>query len=103
MHFLFEFREEVEDNESLIQRHSYQNKSEDLVYNEDDDYVFDHAFTAIKWNIRNQDLWDSIGYHPNSKDVEDIKDLTYFAFQNRKKIYDWMQKNYGKYEIAPQW
>lgn len=95
--------DEIEDNGNLIQRRVQPNESEDLIYNENNHYVFDYAFVKIKWNIRNQDLWDLIGYHPNNKEEEDIDDLSYFAFLNRRKIYEWMQKNYGKYEIAPEW
>ena len=94
---------EEEDNGNIVSQKSFSQETDEIVYNAHNDYVFFYAFIEIKWKIRNQDLWDFIGYHPNNEKEEYIKSITYFAFQNRKKIYDWMQANYGKYEIAPQW
>lgn len=95
--------DDMDDNGSIVSTKTISQESDEMVYNENNDYIFFDAFLEIKWKIRNQDLWDSLGYHPNNKDEEYRNDLMFFAFQNRRKIYEWMQANYGKYQIAPQW
>lgn len=69
------------------------------------EYVFYDAFVAIT-AIRNQDLWDLIGVFPWGEEeyfLNGVGDIVPFVYKNRQKMYDWMQANYGKYEIAPRW
>jgi hypothetical protein len=54
--------------------------------------ISDDAFDMIQDNIKNQDLQKIIG----AGYIEDYKPLL-------RPVYDWMQKNYGKYKIKRIW
>jgi hypothetical protein len=56
-----------------------------------DGTAYEDAYITIKKYIKNKSLWDII----NQPDFDLEKD--------RFTIYDWMQKNYGKYEIKRLW
>ena len=54
--------------------------------------IYGDAYYLIKDNIENEELQDMMPGYTLHKD-ENV----------RKKVYDWMQKNYGKYEIKRVW
>ena len=54
--------------------------------------IYGDAYYLIKDNIENEELQEMIPGYTLHKD-ENV----------RKKVYDWMQKNYGKYEIKRVW
>jgi len=56
-------------------------------------HAYYDAFKYIKKFIENEDLQKMISAKDFNIDIE----------KNRQKVYDWMQKNYGKYKIKRAW
>lgn len=61
-------------------------------------YSYWWVFSIIQMSILNQDLYDMLGI-TNDKFVSQ----EFLTEENRRKIYNWMKKNYGKYKIKNRW
>lgn len=61
-------------------------------------YSYWWVFSIIQMSILNQDLYDMLGIK-NDKFVSQ----EFLTEETRKKIYNWMQKNYGNYKIRNRW
>ena len=82
-----------------LSKYLLSNKPYQTISSDDGNYslpVSESAFYLIRDNIENKDLQKMI------KEV-DIYDDDYDLATLEKPIYDWMQKNYGKYKIKRIW
>lgn len=61
-------------------------------------YLYTSAFLSIQLSIDNEDLYSMLGIKNNSR-VDD----NFLTIEVRRKIYKWMQKNYGIYKIKNRW
>lgn len=78
----------------------------DLEFEEDDTpsveeyryYCFVEAFSCIQFCITNDDLQSML-----KKMKGQVSSVRFISKENRRKIYNWMQRNYGKYKIKNRW
>ena len=78
----------------------------DLEFEEDDTpsveeyryYCFVEAFSCIQFSITNDDLQSMM-----KKMKGQVSSVRFISKENRRKIYAWMKKNYGKYKIRNRW
>lgn len=61
-------------------------------------YLYWRVFSIIQMSILNQDLYDMLGI-TNDKFVSQ----EFLTEDTRRKIYNWMKRNYGKYKIKNRW
>lgn len=61
-------------------------------------YLYWRVFSIIQMSILNQDFYDMLGI-TNDRFVSQ----EFLTEENRRKIYNWMKKNYGKYKIRNRW
>ena len=61
-------------------------------------YLYTSAFLSIQLSIDNEDLYSMFGIKNNNR-VND----NFLTLEVRRKIYKWMQKNYGTYKIKNRW
>lgn len=61
-------------------------------------YLYCNVFHIIQMSILNQDLYDMLDI-TNDRFVSQ----EFLTEETRRKIYNWMKKNYGKYKIKNRW
>lgn len=61
-------------------------------------YLYWGVFSIIQKSILNLDLYDMLGI---TNDI--FVSQEFLTEETRKKIYNWMQENYGKYKIKNRW
>ena len=67
-------------------------------YNVTRTYLYCRVFSIIQMSILNQDLYDMLGITNDN-----FVSQEFLTEDTRKKIYNWMQENYGKYKIKNRW
>lgn len=61
-------------------------------------YYYGYAYSIIKIAISNPDLYETLGVGPDERLTDD-----FLTLERRRKIYQWMKKNYGKYKLRKRW
>lgn len=65
-----------------------------IIYN----YYYNYAFCVIQHVVYNLDLYETLGCDPEEHLTDD-----FLTLERRRKIYQWMKKNYGKYKLRKRW